>query len=203
MWRIVSSFIPDEWVSAIRAFKQMLRLAKSTRRSIPKHVIGLAVPFALGLAGYRYGGMSLSPDFIQAFLTVVGVLFGFVVTLMLFTGNTEGTAILDHIQAGRYGEKILYLLFSQTVTLACYLFALVAASLWLLSNKSGPHAVAHQYFAPFVFGGAALSLLRTALLPAQIYERHHYVIGAMIEQKQREHQHAIEQAREALAVIRE
>jgi hypothetical protein len=180
MSRLIA-FIPDEWVSAARAFADMWRVSGKTSHGRVKTVLGLAIPFSVGVLISLRCSVHVSSDFIQGFLAVVGVLFGFVVTLMLFTGSLDGTRILSHQQARRYADKIMYLLFSQTLTLTCFLFAILSASTWLFLNKGG--SAKDAYLVPFLYGSSAIALVRTILLPAQIYECHHFVLETMVEEK--------------------
>jgi hypothetical protein len=199
MLRFLFSIIPDDWISAWRSFRQMLSIVFYTRRAIAKQAVGLLLPLGAGIALSMKVGSLLSVDFMQGYITVLGVLFGFVVALMLFTGGIEGTQILTHIQAKRYAEKIRYLLASQTITLGVYLIAIIVGACWLFSNKAGTGAKAFFYIAPFVFGTGAMALLRTILLPAQIYERHDFVMASLVEEKQKTYNELLAKAREGLA----
>jgi glucose uptake protein GlcU len=134
----------------------------------------------------------------QAYLVVLGVLFGFVSTIMLFIGSTEGTDILDHDQAALYAKKIRYLIASQALTLLWYLIAIVFGASWLYSKDSGPSATAYIYLESLVFGSGGVALVRTILLSAQIYDRHDFVMTELVEKKQREHQEKIEQMQREL-----
>jgi len=198
----VIAFVPDEWISAARAFKEIWLASSKTRHAPVKTVVGLALPFAAGIGIHRICKVNVSADFIQGVLTVVGVLAGFVVTLMLFTGGTSGTEILNHDEARRYASKTYYLLFSQTVTLASYLICLILASTWLFMNKGSTYGTAYLYVAPFLFGSIALAVVRTVLLPAQIFERHHFAIESMVETKASEENKKLEDAQKALHELR-
>jgi hypothetical protein len=198
----VLSFIPDEWISAGRAFRLMWIESARTPHATAKTLIGIAIPFAAGASVQLISKVSVSVDFVQGVLTVVGVLAGFVVTLMLFTGGTSGTEKLNHDQTRRYASKTYYLLFSQTVTLACYLASLVLGSAWLFTNTGATHGTAHAYVAPFLCGSVGLALARTILLPAQIFERHHFAIETTVEMKATEEHEKLEEAQKALHELR-
>lgn len=204
MLSFIHSRLPDDWISAWRVFAQMRSIASRTRHAKTKHVVGVGLPFLIGAIGGFPFRDSISVDFIQGYLTVLGVLAGFVVTLMLFTGSGEGTDVLNHHSAERYAEKILYLLFSQTVTLICYLVAIALGACWLFSNKApaAAHHPAYHAIAPFVLGAGVLALVRTMLLPAQIYERHEFVMSALIDRKREEHNKAVRAAKESLMADR-
>jgi hypothetical protein len=203
MRALIYSLIPDDWISAWRSFRQMLSVANKTPHAFLKHVFGIVIPFLVGSAGaFRYYD-SISADFIQGYLTVIGVLSGFVVTLMLFIGSGEGTDVLNYHQSEDYAEKILYLLFSQTLTLACYLLAIILGACWLFSSKA-PYPAIHpiyRWLAPLVFGAGFLCVVRTILLPAQIFQRHEFVMAALIDRKQIEHNEAIRRAQEKIGPL--
>jgi hypothetical protein len=196
----IIAIIPDEWISAFKTWRYMLRAAGQTPRATTKHLIGLGCPFVIGLLGFWPFRSAMSADFIQGFLTVIGVLAGFVVTLMLFTGSSEGTDTLDHDQTKVFADKVMYLLFSQTMTLATYLFAIIVGAAWLFSFKATyPSAhPSHLWLAPIVLGSGVVAICRTALLPAQIYECHDFVMDAIVKRKAAERNASIRKSIEML-----
>lgn len=117
-------------------------------------------------------------------LTLVGVLAGFIVTLMLFTGRRDGTVDLELEQAREYAAKVIYLIWSQTVTLCCLIVTAITAIAWLVANNIESSSVVQLALASCVIGGLVLSLLRIVLLPMQIYELHSFDLGAMIAEKE-------------------
>jgi hypothetical protein len=198
MWRFLYSIISDEWISAWTAYAEMASFIFGTKRAIAKFCVSIFVPFIVGALICFVIRSHLSPDFVQAYLVVLGVLFGFVSTIMVFIGSAEGTDILSHDEARRYAKKIRYLLASQALTLASYLAAIILGSWWLFSKDSGPTATAYIYLEPLVFGSGAVSFVRTILLSAQIYDRHDFVMTELVTKKQREHGSRIKEMRHEL-----
>jgi formate hydrogenlyase subunit 3/multisubunit Na+/H+ antiporter MnhD subunit len=198
MRRLLYSIIPDEWKSGWTAYGEMLSVILSTRRAVAKICVSVILPFAGGMLVFCLIKSRLTADFMQAYLVVLGVLFGFVSTIMLFIGSTEGTDVLNHDEASRYAKMIRYLLASQAISLCCYLAAIVIGAWWLFSKDSGPSATAFAYLEPLVFGSGGLALARTILLPAQIYDRHDFVMTELVTKKKNEHQKQIEAMRHEL-----
>jgi len=203
MWRrklrILSLAIPDEWMSAYRAFCHMRDIAKQTPFAVVKLLTSLAVPFFVGAMCSLILPLNIPEGFVNAYLASVGVLSGFVVTLMLFGGVGDGTEDLRVDQAERYGNIVLYLLVSQTITLACFVASLAVGTVWLLAEAS---PVLRVWLAPVIYGTAGLSVVRLLLLPAQIYDRHLFIIESMKEQKRKARNAELDQQSDRLAAMR-
>jgi uncharacterized membrane protein YfcA len=184
--------VPDEMQSAASAAHQMLRVVTNTSHFWLKQIFAALVPLLLG--GYLGWWLAncMTPDqvkstkdVITAIMTLVSVLAGFMVTLMLFTGRTSGADTLSVEQASAYVEKITYLLFSQALTLVVHVACVLAGLAWLVAqNVSSDTTVINVLFAVCT-GFLSLSLVRTLLLPFQIYEVHHFELAAMVDEKQR------------------
>ncbi|MOA25924.1 hypothetical protein D3C78_1466800 [compost metagenome] len=108
------------------------------------------------------------------------------VTLMLFTGRTSGTNGLTVEQAPEYVEKITYLLFSQALTLVIHILCILACLAWLAVYSIGASGLPATILFSACTGLMLLSMIRTLLLPFQIYEVHEFELSAMVDEKKRE-----------------
>ncbi|WP_273228711.1 hypothetical protein [Pseudomonas kuykendallii] len=192
--------IPDEIQSGTNATLNMFRTVSRTSNFWKKQLFAAAVPFLIG------GGASflLVPDVsalqdksqlkdvITNVMTFSSVLAGFIVTLMLFTGRTEGANSLDVDQANNYISKVKYLIFSQIVTLLVYLACIFSCLWWLivfgLQLKSCYLSMSWHSTA----GLLLLSIFRTVLLPLQIYEVHDFELQTLHDEKYAEYQKSLQ-----------
>lgn len=198
--KIRDVLVPDEVQSAAAAAMQMLRVVTQTSFFWLKHAIAAGIPIAIGAGvGYWLSSFEMVPQRIDAIrsvvtgiLTFVAVLAGFMVTLMLFTGRTDGAKSLRVDAAELYVEKVTYLLFSQALTLAIHLLCALCCIAWLMLQGSDVVDWAERALLIATFGLLALSMLRALLLPLQIYEVHHFELRSVVDEK-------IEEQRQELA----
>jgi hypothetical protein len=186
--------VPDEVQSASNAAANLFSVASRTSHFWLKQFVGLAVPFGLGLAlAALVVNRLLKPEEMEDFkqvmvgmLTFVSVLAGFMVTLMLFTGRTDGTKLLSARQARPYVDKVTYLLFAQAVTLALHIGCAAACLVWMLLDAIGAASEAVTWMFYLAFGLLVGSMARSLLLPLQIYELHQFEFEAFLDEKNKE-----------------
>jgi hypothetical protein len=140
----------------------------------------------------------LSPNAALAILTVSGVLAGFVVTMMLFTGKVDGAQSLNLEQAVDYRRKVVYLLWSQITSLGCYLLTIVASILWLAFKEIESLSSGLPFISAVMIGFVSVSLARTFLLPYQIFELHNFSLNSLVEKKKSEESYKVKKIREDL-----
>lgn len=192
--------LPDEFQSASSAGARLFSAANRTSHFWLKQFTGLVVPFGIGVAaGSLILDRLIKPEELEDFrevvvgvLTFVSVLAGFMVTLMLFTGRTEGSRSLTARQVPAYIEKVTYLLFSQALTLCVHIASAASSLVWLLFNAVGGQGVAITILFFVTFGLLVLSMVRSLLLPFQIYEVHQFEFEALLENKLNERDKELE-----------
>ena len=183
--------LPDEVQSAAQAAGHMLSVVRETSHFWLKHSVASAVPFAFGTAiAWLLLPSQIDPtkvgalkDVVTGILTFVAVLAGFMVTLMLFTGRTDGTQSLTVDSAPHYVRKVTYLLFSQALTLGYHIACILMCIGWLIAQSAAVSAAASKWLLLASFGMLALSMFRAMLLPFQIYEVHDFELSAMVSEK--------------------
>ncbi|WP_185761820.1 hypothetical protein [Xanthomonas phaseoli] len=113
-------------------------------------------------------------------LAYAAILIGFVVNLMLFSGRLENPDSYSPEQLDVMVPRLRYLLYSQMVTL----FAAIGLSaMTLLGSLVVAAEVGRVALSPILLlsgGFAFLCVVRTALLPLQIYELHETSFGSML-----------------------
>lgn len=193
LFRRLAPLLPAEWSSSLSIVAEM---AESRAPREAEKLRNRAVSILLFACGAVPGGL-IAPnvsDLSEGAVTAIfggvvafaGLLVGFLVTLMLFTGRLGSTAALTVEELRSYGSRLRYLLVSQAVTLA---FAMAAAVLALA------FLVVHFAVAPLIVRCAILALaggtlltcmVRSLLLPMQIYELHDAHLNDELDAKARE-----------------
>ncbi|HEL3755744.1 TPA: hypothetical protein ACOEBN_000093 [Stenotrophomonas maltophilia] len=126
------------------------------------------------------GGVSSSLLAVAAgALAYAAILIGFVVNLMLFSGRVENSQSYSPEELDLIIPRLRYLLYSQMVTL----FAAIGLSaMTLLGSLVVAAGIDRLAIGPILFlcgGFAFLCVVRTALLPLQIYELHEASFSSM------------------------
>lgn len=191
----VLSLVPDDWRTAAATLKAMNHVAGPLGHSYPRSLVAFALPFALGAVPAWFGMRVLAASsetiamaVMAALLTFGGLLLGFVVTLMLFTGRLDHPARLTYEQTEAYAARLKYLLASQAMTLFAALMLAVLALVWMVMYAAKLPAVSLLIVGMTLSGFAGVCVVRMFLLPMQIYELHEASLDAAIEQKLAENQ---------------
>ncbi|MCT8284113.1 hypothetical protein NYQ43_00015 [Xanthomonas translucens pv. translucens] len=201
----------DEVQSAASAGTNLLSVASRTSHFWLKQFLGFVVPFAVGASvSLLVVDSIIQPiqaqslkEVIVGILTFVSVLAGFMVTLMLFTGRTDSAKLLSARQAPAYVDKMTYLLFSQASALAVHITCAGACLVWMLLYGVGAKGYAISWLFHVSFGLLAVAMVKSLLLPLQIYELHRFEFDALLDQKRSDVEAArqAERAREGVDLI--
>lgn len=183
--------LPHDWKSAWSTFSALHADVREHGDKISSFLLSLLLPFAIGVGISLY----LLPDALadipndketivsaaSGILAFTGILVGFLVTLILFTGRLSypDNTRIEELQF--YVDRTRYLLYSQTVTLFAAILATALVIVWCVlvtgeANKTTLLVIGHT-----IGGFTCVSLIRTLLLPLQIYEMHISWMDAMLE----------------------
>ncbi|WP_111266308.1 hypothetical protein [Marilutibacter maris] len=110
--------------------------------------------------------------FVGALLAFSALVVGFIVALMLFTGTVGNMAALSLEQLQAHTARIKYLLVSQTTTLAAALLTTISAIVWLILFSVSAQKLLIDVNSGLIGGFMLITLIRTVLLPLQIFELH-------------------------------
>lgn len=194
----IKEIVPDELVSAHYSRLEMNESLNNVSLRNLKQFLS-SVPFFMGLfLGFAFS-KSISTDLAQVFVALIGILSGFVVTLMLFTGRIDGTENLDYEAACNYKKKIVYLLWSQTITLSVYIYTALFSILWIFLQSPYITQVNQGFIAAIMIGGLFMSVFRTLLLPYQIFELHSFNLQSLLDSKERENQQKLSDFNKAMS----
>lgn len=174
-----NQLIPSEWATWLQVVRSMGAFRSPSvdeaRRNILWSVLVFgcgAIPAALAsslVMGFSEGALAAIFGGVLAFS---GLLVGFLVTLMLFTGRLGTTHALDVEALRGYGARLRYLLVSQAVTLAFALAVAVLCLVYLVVYFCGLPTLFHSVTLAALGGSLSQSVVRATLLPVQIFELH-------------------------------
>uniref|UniRef100_A0A7C2B9A6 Uncharacterized protein n=1 Tax=Pseudomonas graminis TaxID=158627 RepID=A0A7C2B9A6_9PSED len=117
-------------------------------------------------------------DVLNAVIAFDGVIIGFVITAMLFSGRSQFLTKLSYEQVLLYAQKTRYMLLSQMNTLFSFLACLIFSVLSMISLKSG--YVDKQTVVVLAASFFILGCYRIILLPFQIYDIHSFALDNLI-----------------------
>lgn len=175
-----SKVIPEELQNALDANKELGSVARQSEN----HMASLLLNGGVMLLGFLVGMQvhrAIDADVISAMLTFCGIVIGFVITSMLFSGRNEYVERLSLEQTQKYCLKIKYMLLSQSNTLFSYIFcsAFLVTSLILIKLNL------HNYqdiFISLSLSYLVLGAYRTLVLPYQIYEVHSFALQSIADE---------------------
>lgn len=187
--------MPEEWRTAAGTLKAMNQVAGPLGHSYPRSLVAFMLPFALGAVPAWFGmrvlavsSETIAMSVMATLLAFGGLLLGFVVTLMLFTGRLENPARLTYEQTEAYAARLKYLLASQAMTLFAALMLAVLAVVWMVMYAAKLPAISLVIVGMALCGFAGVCVVRMFLLPMQIFELHEESLDAAVEQKLHENQ---------------
>jgi len=200
MKNLIKAFIPDDWQSATKARSDIIQQSKQPQNGKAKQIVAFVIPIITGALIGIYSYPFIKKDVIVAIITISGVLAGFVITLMLFTGRVSGSDSLDYEASIAYRAKITYLLWSQLNTFGSYIITVLICIAWIaitengarLSNTHSDYHISLNVLSVIVTSFTALSMVRTYLLPYQIYEVHKFSLDALVKSKEKEINYSID-----------
>jgi hypothetical protein len=192
MNKFFEKYLPDEVVSAYEARRLMYDQINDVGSKGAKFFVS-SIPFLLGFLLGLLLSKHFSKDIAQAALTISGVLAGFVVTMMLFTGTVDGANDLNLEEAQNYKKKVIYLLWSQVTSLGFYLLTVLMSIVWIFFNEVDALKDGIVIISGLVVGFLSVSVVRTFILPYQIFELHNFTLTSLVLRKQDECNKKIEE----------
>ncbi|QGM06080.1 hypothetical protein [Stenotrophomonas maltophilia] len=172
-------FVPEEFSTSWGVLRSMGDAA-SDAGFVARHSLAFAVCF---IAGFTIGwlvfpGLSSAGKesalfaLLGGIIALGGLLSGFMVTLMLFSGRLEGTVELQVEDVLRVIGRIKLLLYSQAQTLFASVLASIFSIVWLCAYAVGHDGLGQRIIAGACFGYLLVAVVRSVLVPLQIFEFH-------------------------------
>lgn len=110
-----------------------------------------------------------------------GLLAGFMVTLMLFSGRVDGAGTMTSEQTRLVIDRVKILLYSQAQTLFASVFAAVFSVAWLCAYAMSADLLSQRIVAAACFGYLLVAVVRCTLIPLQIFELHESLLDDSLE----------------------
>lgn len=171
--------IPEELRNAKRVSDSLASVA-STSKSNAAYLIWNFLIFLVGTVLGFFSGEFVDNGFLNAIITFDGVIIGFVITAMLFSGRSQFISKMTIEQTKIYSARTKYMLMSQINTLFAFLCCLGFSLLAMLSMKTDlvmDEAVLIAVVAGYFF----LGCYRMMLLPFQIYDIHAFALDNLVQ----------------------
>ncbi|GLQ98291.1 hypothetical protein GCM10007863_27110 [Dyella mobilis] len=182
--------MPFDWQTASDTLRAMRDDAGPIGDDYPRSFIGIALPFFMGaipgwfsMHGLLKADVAIPVGLIGAILAFAGLLVGFLATMMLFTGRIDDTPDATYEVVSAHVTRVKYLLISQGVTLLISLCMALVAMAWMLLYAVKANEFVLTTIGSILCGFAMLCLVRSLLLPLQIYELHENWLGALLHRK--------------------
>lgn len=190
-----SSLIPEEIRNAKLANEDLTRVAAVSTSHRSFLVFNFLVMFVGACSGFFLRGL-VDKDILETLITFSGVIVGFVITAMLFSGRSAFAVGLNLQQVKVYRVKTKYMLLSQANTLFAFIFCLAfcVATLFALKLEASMTA---GIFTATGFAFLFLGGYRTLLLPYQIYEVHSFSLDNLVDETAESESQVLKAAAEA------
>lgn len=169
--------IPEEVRNAKQISDELGEVARTGSSNAAYLCWNITVLVVGGVLGFL-GASFVDDNLLNAIIAFAGVIIGFVITAMLFSGRSQYLTKMTYEQTLLYAHKTRYMLMSQINTLFAFLMCLLFSVLTMVSIKSGYlHAPTALVFASGFF---VLGCYRILLLPFQIYDVHSFALDNLI-----------------------
>lgn len=173
------SLIPEEVRNAKLVRDELSEVAKSgssNRVYLGWNFMILAFSGVFGFFGAPY----VDDNLLNAVIAFDGVIMGFVITAMLFSGRSQFLTKMSYEQTMLYAHKTRYMLMSQINTLFAFLMCLLFCVLTMLSLKLKGGFLDRTTLVVLSAGFFGLGCYRVLLLPFQIYEVHSFALDNLV-----------------------
>lgn len=183
---IANTIEPPEITRAIKNLHLMRKEDMELPANIFLHYIWLLGTFS-GIMTISYllsSAIEIKENLVVGGLTALAILAGFLVNLMLYTGNSENLSTLNHNLAEKIAIDIRLLLRFQVRTFLIYIITILYGLLWFIV----PQNIGKTIIETILFAGMAGSICFSAILPFQLYEIHTFLLDEVIKKKKTEAQ---------------
>lgn len=169
--------IPEEVRNAKLVSDELGEVARTGSSNVAYLFWNVSVMVIGGVLGY-FSSSFVDDNLLNAIIAFAGVIIGFVITAMLFSGRSQYLTKMTYEQTILYAHKTKYMLMSQINTLFSFLMCLLFSVLTMISIKSG--YLSAQVALIFASAFFTLGCYRILLLPFQIYDVHSFALDNLI-----------------------
>lgn len=174
--------IPEEVRNAKLVRDELADVAKSGASNGVYLIWNLAV-LVIGAALGYFGSDFVDDNLLNAVIAFDGVIMGFVITAMLFSGRSQFVSKMSYEQTVLYAHKTRYMLMSQMNTLFSFLMCLLFCVLTMVASKVKAQGLPSSVVTGLVIMSSAffaLGCYRILLLPFQIYDVHSFALSNLV-----------------------
>lgn len=174
--------IPEEVRNAKLVRDELADVAKSGASNGIYLAWNFAVLVIGGVLGY-FGSGFVDDNLLNAVIAFDGVIMGFVITAMLFSGRSQFISKMSYEQTALYAHKTRYMLMSQMNTLFAFLMCLLFCVLTMVASKAKAQGIPEVVVTVLVVMSSAffaLGCYRILLLPFQIYDVHSFALNNLV-----------------------
>lgn len=190
-----SSLMPEELRNAQIVNRELADVARASQSNSTYLIFNSSV-FSIGACLSLLGTDFVDEGLLNAIIAFCGVIFGFVITAMLFSGRSQYIGKLTYEQTLLYVLKTKYILMSQINTLFAFLMCLAFCLITMLAIKTKlllDKDIAVFFASGFFF----LGCYRMLILPFQIYDIHSFALNNLIDDSAEEVKAGVRAASEA------
>lgn len=176
-------WLPEEVVNLVLVIRQFGVVSKAATNHVCSLALNLVFFAVGGVVGYMLS-VSAQDKILDSLLSFCGIIIGFVITAMLFSGRNQSADKLGLEQARVYALKTKYILVSQTQTLIAFLFCVGFSLFAIMCKNSKLSSVDSQLVFALAMGYFSLGVYRTIFLPFQIYDVHSFALESLVLEKE-------------------
>ena len=171
--------VPEELRNAKKVNDSLASVATTSKSNRAYLLWNLSI-FMVGAGLGGYFSKFVDDGFLNAIITFDGVIIGFVITAMLFSGRSQFVSRMTVEQTKIYSARTKYMLMSQINTLFAFLCCLGFSLLALLAAKTDL-MLDRTVLVGMVSGYFVLGCYRMMLLPFQIYDIHAFALDNLVQ----------------------
>lgn len=180
---MASKWLPEEVANVILVIRQFGVVSKAATNHVLSLLLNLV--FLLGGAAVGYSlSVAAQDKILDSLLSFCGIVIGFVIMVMLFSGRNPSADKLRLEQAKVYALKTRYILLSQTQTLVAFLFCAGFCLFTIMSKNSKLSVIDSQILFAIAMGYFSVGVYRAVFLPFQIYDVHSFALDSLILEKE-------------------
>ena len=171
--------IPEEVRNAKLVRDELAGVASSGARNWVYLAWNLLILMVGGILGF-FGAPFVDDNLLNAVIAFDGVIMGFVITAMLFSGRSQFVTKMTYEQTVLYAHKTRYMLMSQINTLFAFLMCLLFCLLTMVLMKAKAEILTVSISVVMSSAFFTLGCYRVLLLPFQIYDVHSFALNNLI-----------------------
>ncbi|EMY8084368.1 hypothetical protein KUT41_27050 [Pseudomonas aeruginosa] len=180
---MAKNWLPEELINVWLVVREFGTVSREAHNRIFSLLINMV--FMLCGCGVGYSlSLSAQDKVLDSIISFCGIIIGFVITAMLFSGRNPAADKLRYEQAKVYALKTKYILLSQTQTLIAFLFCVGFCLLTIMIKNSRVNLLDSLLLFSLAMGYFSLGVYRTIFLPFQIYDVHSFALDSLVLEKE-------------------